>query len=74
MAVQAVGLLAGQTKFHRSSRTPAALAARRQTSQSCRNSGRIRSLGWKNERTCEQALRDSTAAMLVDAGAGRFGT
>jgi UDP-glucose 4-epimerase len=36
------------------------------------NSERIRSLGWKNERSCRQALRDSLAAMLVDARAGRF--
>jgi UDP-glucose 4-epimerase len=36
------------------------------------NTGRIRSLGWKNERSCRQALRDSLAAMLVDARAGKF--
>lgn len=36
------------------------------------NSERIRSLGWKNQRTCKEALRDSMAAMLVDARAGRF--
>lgn len=36
------------------------------------NSARIRSLGWKNERSCRQALRDSLAAMLVDAREGRF--
>ena len=36
------------------------------------NSERIRSLGWKNERSCKEALRDSMAAMLVDARAGRF--
>ena len=36
------------------------------------NSERIRSLGWKNERTWREALRDSMAAMLVDARAGRF--
>jgi UDP-glucose 4-epimerase len=36
------------------------------------NSERIRSLGWKNERSCQEALRDSMAAMLIDARAGRF--
>jgi UDP-glucose 4-epimerase len=36
------------------------------------NSDRIRALGWKNERSCREALRDSLAAMLVDARQGRF--
>ena len=36
------------------------------------NSELIRSLGWKNERSCREALRDSLAAMLVDARQGRF--
>ncbi len=36
------------------------------------NSERIRSLGWKNERTCRTAIRDSLASMLVDARLGRF--
>jgi UDP-glucose 4-epimerase len=36
------------------------------------NSERIRSLGWKNERSCRDALRDSLAAMVVDARQGRF--
>jgi UDP-glucose 4-epimerase len=36
------------------------------------NSDLIRSLGWKNERSCREALRDSLAAMLVDARQGRF--
>jgi UDP-glucose 4-epimerase len=36
------------------------------------NSGRIRALGWKNERSCRQALLDSMASMVVDARAGRF--
>jgi UDP-glucose 4-epimerase len=36
------------------------------------NSERIRTLGWKNERSCREALRDSLAAMLVDAREGRF--
>jgi UDP-glucose 4-epimerase len=38
------------------------------------NAERIRSLGWKNDRTCEEALRDSVAAMPIDARAGRFDT
>jgi UDP-glucose 4-epimerase len=36
------------------------------------NSDRIRALGWKNERTCREAVRDSLGAMVVDARAGRF--
>jgi UDP-glucose 4-epimerase len=36
------------------------------------NSSRIRALGWKNERSCRQALRDSLASMVVDARDGRF--
>ena len=36
------------------------------------NSDRIRSLGWRNQRTCREALRDSLTAMLVDARQGRF--
>ncbi|GIH14125.1 UDP-glucose 4-epimerase [Rugosimonospora africana] len=36
------------------------------------NSERIRALGWKNERSCREALRDSLAAMVVDARQGRF--
>jgi UDP-glucose 4-epimerase len=38
------------------------------------NSERIRSLGWKNERSCRDALRDSMAAMIDDARQGRFDT
>jgi UDP-glucose 4-epimerase len=36
------------------------------------DSNRIRSLGWKNERSCRDALRDSMAAMVPDARSGRF--
>jgi UDP-glucose 4-epimerase len=36
------------------------------------NSARIRALGWKNERSCRDALRDSMAAMVDDARQGRF--
>lgn len=36
------------------------------------NSDRIRALGWKNERTCREAVRDSMAAMVDDARSGRF--
>jgi UDP-glucose 4-epimerase len=36
------------------------------------DSDKIRSLGWKNERSCRDALRDSMAAMLDDARQGRF--
>jgi UDP-glucose 4-epimerase len=36
------------------------------------NTDRIRSLGWKNERTGPEALRASMESMLVDARSGRF--
>lgn len=36
------------------------------------NSERIRALGWKNERSCREAVRDSLASMVVDARRGRF--
>jgi UDP-glucose 4-epimerase len=34
-------------------------------------SERIRALGWKNERSCREALRDSMAAMLAEVREGR---
>jgi UDP-glucose 4-epimerase len=37
------------------------------------NTDRIRSLGWKNERTGPEALRASMASILADAREGRFG-
>jgi UDP-glucose 4-epimerase len=36
------------------------------------NTDRIRSLGWKNERTGPEALRASMESMLADARDGRF--
>jgi UDP-glucose 4-epimerase len=36
------------------------------------NTDKIRSLGWKNERTGREALTDSMSSMVVDARAGRF--
>lgn len=36
------------------------------------NTGRIRGLGWQNERSSAEALRESLASMLQDARAGRF--
>lgn len=36
------------------------------------NTDRIRALGWKNERSCREALRDSMSSMLRDAREGRF--
>jgi UDP-glucose 4-epimerase len=36
------------------------------------DSNRIRALGWKNERSCREAVRDSLAAMVADAEQGRF--
>lgn len=37
------------------------------------NTDRIRSLGWKNERSSREALRDSMRDMVVDERAGRLG-
>jgi UDP-glucose 4-epimerase len=37
------------------------------------NSDRIRSLGWKNKRSCQEAVRDSMAALLVEARAEGLG-
>ncbi len=36
------------------------------------NTDKIRALGWKNERTCREALRDSLLSMLADARARKF--
>lgn len=36
------------------------------------STARIRSLGWRNERSSAEALRDSLVSMLEDARAGRF--
>lgn len=36
------------------------------------NTDKIRTLGWKNERTGRQALTDSMSSMVLDARAGRF--
>jgi UDP-glucose 4-epimerase len=69
MAVEVVGLPAGQTKFEY---TGGDRGWKGDVPIVRLNSERIRSLGWKNERTCEEALRDSMTAMLVDARAGRF--
>jgi UDP-glucose 4-epimerase len=69
MAVETVGLPAGQTKFEY---TGGDRGWKGDVPIVRLNSGRIRSLGWKNERSCKEALRDSMAAMLVDARAGRF--
>jgi UDP-glucose 4-epimerase len=69
MAVEIVGLPAGQTKFEY---TGGDRGWKGDVPIVRLNSERIRSLGWKNERSCKEALRDSMAAMLVDARAGRF--
>jgi len=71
MAVDVVGLPAGQTKFEY---TGGDRGWKGDVPIVRLNSERIRSLGWKNERTCQEALRDSMAAVLVDARAGRFDT
>jgi UDP-glucose 4-epimerase len=69
MAVDVVGLPAGETVFEY---TGGDRGWKGDVPIVRLNSERIRSLGWKNERSCKQALRDSMAAMLVDARAGRF--
>jgi UDP-glucose 4-epimerase len=69
MVVELVGLPAGQTTFEY---TGGDRGWKGDVPIVRLNSERIRSLGWKNERSCKEALRDSMAAMLVDARAGRF--
>jgi UDP-glucose 4-epimerase len=69
MAVEVLGLPAGRTKFEY---TGGNRGWKGDVPIVRLNSERIRSLGWKNERTCKEALRDSMTAMLVDARAGRF--
>ena len=69
MAVEVVGLPTGRTKFEY---TGGDRGWKGDVPIVRLNSERIRSLGWKNERTCKEALRDSMTAMLVDARAGKF--
>ena len=69
MAVEVVGLPAGQTKFEY---TGGARGWKGDVPIVRLNSERIRLLGWKNERSCKEALRDSMVAMLCEARAGRF--
>jgi UDP-glucose 4-epimerase len=69
MAVEIVGLPAGRTTFEY---TGGDRGWKGDVPIVRLNSERIRSLGWKNERSCKEALRDSMAAMLVEARAGRF--
>jgi UDP-glucose 4-epimerase len=69
LAVEVVGLPGGQTVFEY---TGGDRGWKGDVPVVRLNSERIRALGWKNERSCREALRDSMAAMLVDARAGRF--
>jgi UDP-glucose 4-epimerase len=69
LAVEVVGLPVGETVFEY---TGGDRGWRGDVPVVRLNSERIRTLGWKNERSCREALRDSLAAMLVDARAGRF--
>jgi UDP-glucose 4-epimerase len=69
LAVEVVGLPAGSTAFEY---TGGDRGWKGDVPVVRLNSERIRSLGWKNERSCREALRDSLAAMLVDAKQGRF--
>jgi UDP-glucose 4-epimerase len=69
LAVEVVGLPAGSTAFEY---TGGDRGWRGDVPVVRLNSERIRALGWKNERSCRDALRDSLAAMLVDAKQGRF--
>lgn len=69
LAVEVVGLPAGSTTFEY---TGGDRGWKGDVPVVRLNSERIRALGWKNERSCRDALRDSLAAMLVDARQGRF--
>jgi UDP-glucose 4-epimerase len=69
LAVEVLGLPAGQTTFEY---TGGDRGWKGDVPIVRLNSERIRSLGWKNKRSCQEALRDSMAAMLVEARAGRF--
>jgi UDP-glucose 4-epimerase len=69
LAVEVVGLPAGQTVFDY---TGGDRGWKGDVPVVRLSSERIRALGWKNERSCREALRDSLSAMLPDARAGRF--
>jgi UDP-glucose 4-epimerase len=69
LAMQVLGLPAGSTEFEY---TGGDRGWKGDVPVVRLNSERIRALGWKNERSCREALRDSLAAMLVDARQGRF--
>ncbi len=68
LAVEVLGLPAGQTKFEY---TGGDRGWKGDVPIVRLNSERIRALGWKNKKSCHEALRDSMAAMLVEARSGR---
>jgi UDP-glucose 4-epimerase len=70
LAVEVFGLPAGQTKFEY---TGGDRGWKGDVPIVRLNSDRIRSLGWKNKRSCQEAMRDSMAALLVEARAGGLG-
>ncbi|MGD1237804.1 NAD-dependent epimerase/dehydratase family protein [Mycobacterium seoulense] len=69
LAVEVVGLSAGKTMFEY---TGGVRGWKGDVPVVRLNTERIRSLGWKNERSCREALLDSMTAMVIDARAGRF--
>lgn len=69
LAMDVVGLPAGRTRFEY---TGGDRGWKGDVPVVRINTGRIRSLGWKNERTGPEALRASMESMLADARDGRF--
>jgi len=69
LAVEVFGLPAGETKFEY---TGGDRGWKGDVPIVRLNSDRIRSLGWKNKRSCQEAMRDSMAALLVEARAERL--
>jgi UDP-glucose 4-epimerase len=69
LAVDVVGLPAGGTRFEY---TGGDRGWKGDVPVVRINTGRIRALGWKNQRTGRQALRASMKSMLADAREGRF--
>lgn len=69
IATQVVGIEAGATSFDY---TGGARGWKGDVPVVRINIDKIRSLGWKNERTGPEALTDSMSSMVLDARAGRF--
>lgn len=69
IATEVVGIAPGQTSFDY---TGGARGWKGDVPVVRINTDKIRTLGWKNERTGREALTDSMSSMVLDARAGRF--